>query len=104
MLFIQGREKCIKIGKIKNPKWWFVGSKVHEFINGILDHYPCLVISFYYDENEDEYYIWHEDVSMEFYDRKFHSVVAKLAREKLFDNGIYNFTFSFGKEGIIYEL
>ncbi len=73
-----------------------VSNKINEFQRRLLGYYPQLTLFNKYDGEEHE--IWYEDKAEEYHDNKFRNTVERLAREILFDNDIYNFTFSY--EGV----
>lgn len=78
-----------------------VSNKINEFQRRLLKHYPQLTLFNKYDGEEDEHEIWYEDKAEEYHNDKFRNIVGRLAREILFDNDIYNFTF--GYEGVNYH-
>jgi hypothetical protein len=70
-------------------------NQVNEFISKISTEYPSIHIDYEYDSDENEYIIWHNDSKLEYDDPKFKSFVAKAARDYLFNNNIYNFSFGY---------
>ena len=69
--------------------------KIELFINKIKEQYPDLNIFVDYDEEVDEYDIWHTDAKLQFEDSNFCKFVGSLMQEYLFSNGIYNFSFGY---------
>ena len=68
---------------------------IKEFIKVVNLHYPNLYIQYNYNENLDEYMIWHDNLYLEFQDSDFKKTVGKVARDILFDNDVYNFSFGY---------
>lgn len=68
---------------------------IENFISRIICKYPSLKIGYDYDDNLDEYDIWHTDQNLEFNDKDFKAYVAKMAKDYLFKNNIYNFSFGY---------
>ena len=66
---------------------------IKEFIKVANSHYPNLDIWFDYNEDLDEYMIWHDDLHLEFQDNNFKKTVGKIAHDILFNNDVYNFSF-----------
>lgn len=68
---------------------------IKEFISQILTRYPNLHIAYSYDDELDEYDIWHNSPELEFNDEDFSKYVGQQADGLLFKNGIYNFSFGY---------
>lgn len=68
---------------------------IESFIKAIKNEYPSLIIGYDFDDEMDQYDIWHIDSNLEFSDKNFKSFVAEKAREYLFNNNIYNFSFGY---------
>lgn len=68
---------------------------IGKFINTIKDRYSELHIDYEYDPELDEYDIWHNNAELEFHNEEFISYVGKIARDILFSNYIYNFSFGY---------
>ncbi len=68
---------------------------INIFINKIKEKYPDLDIFVDYDEEVNEYDIWHTDAKLQFGDSNFCKFVGGLMQEYLFSNGIYNFSFGY---------
>lgn len=68
---------------------------IESFINAIKNKYPSLTIGFDFDNEIDQYDIWHVDSKLEFNNKDFKRFVAEKAREYLFNNNIYNFSFGY---------
>ncbi len=72
-----------------------VKSMIEQFIADIKTDYPDLYIDYDYDEENDEYEIWHNDPNLEYNDARFKRIVGIKAEKWLFDNDIFNFCFTY---------
>ncbi|MCQ4924959.1 hypothetical protein NE686_17800 [Tissierella carlieri] len=72
-----------------------IDKKIRGFICEISNKYPSLKIEYDYDSDLDLYDIWHTDQYLQFNDKNFKQYIAEKAREYLFDNNIYNFSFGY---------
>jgi len=72
-----------------------VRSQVQKFMSEIRRIYPNLYVAYDYDEENDQYEIWHNDPKLEFEDDEFQTIVGKLVDQFLFKNDIYNFYFGY---------
>lgn len=68
---------------------------IEDFIYQLTCKYPSLRIGYSYDDTCDEYDIWHTDQNLEFQNKYFKKHVSEMAREYLFKNNIYNFSFGY---------
>lgn len=68
---------------------------IEQFIADIKADYPDLYINYDYDEEKDEYEIWHNDSNLEYKDARFKKIVGINAEKWLFSNDIFNFYFAY---------
>ncbi|HHV46116.1 MAG TPA: hypothetical protein GXX53_04355 [Tissierellia bacterium] len=68
---------------------------IEEFVLRIQKKYPFIHIGYEYDDEIDEYDIYHDDWELEFNNKEFMEYVGQQADELLFSNGIYNFSFGY---------
>lgn len=72
-----------------------ISELIKEFISQVLEGYPSLHVDYSYDNELDEYDIWHNNHELEFDSEDFLQYVGKKADELLFQNKIYNFSFGY---------
>lgn len=66
-----------------------------QFISQISSRYPLITIAYEYDEEQNEFIIWHNDCDLEFNNPTFSKYIGEIADEYLFKNKIYNFSFGY---------
>lgn len=71
---------------------------IKNFIAQIHMRYPALHIEYEYDEDTNEYDIWHNNSNLEFDDDDFLKYCSDVASELFYKNNIYNFTFGYDHE------
>lgn len=70
-------------------------SQINKFMEVIKNNYPALYIDYEYDEENDEYLIWHNDMHLQFENNEFIKYVGNKAQDLLYGKDIYNFSFSY---------
>jgi len=95
---------------MSNPKSWFevmddiqitktnidTEKYIIKFIEKIKIQYPELIIEYEYDENEDQYKIWHTNREIQSSNTNdFLDYCGNLLRTILYNNNIYNFSFGY---------
>lgn len=70
-------------------------NQINKFMEVIKNNYPALYIDYEYDEENDEYQIWHNDMHLQFESNEFIKYVGNKAQDLLYGKNIYNFSFSY---------
>lgn len=66
-------------------------NQINKFMEVIKNNYPALYIDYEYDEENDEYQIWHNDMHLQFENNEFIKYVGNKAQDFLYGKDIYNF-------------
>lgn len=85
--------------------------QIKSFIQAIKEKYPNLNIGHEYEEEEDQYDIWHTDKDLHFHNDDFIEFAGLSIRKYFFDEHVFNISFGYnhqkfkeeneGKEGNI---
>lgn len=75
---------------------------ISKFISEVKSKYPDLVIGYDYNEEDEIFDIWHNSKTLQFEDKEFLKTVGVLIKDILYNNGIFNISFSYdySKENI----
>lgn len=73
---------------------------VKKFINFIKERYKGLDVSYLYDSDEDMFYIYHNDVSLES-DSGFTAYVGELMKTILLNNNVQNYAFDYDFDSVL---
>lgn len=73
----------------------FYNKRIHieNFIEKLSSYYEDIVLNYSYNEKEDFFDIWHDNLEYQFNNKEFLICVGKLLKEILYDNDIYNVSF-----------
>jgi len=72
-----------------------VQGAIREFITKLKELYPALSVDFEYDQENDQYSIWHLDPDLQFNNTQFLKDVGRLIKEELYSKDIFNFSFGY---------
>lgn len=73
-----------------------------EFISKIKQKYD-INIYYKYNNETNEYDIWHNDVDLQFYNKEFRCFTGKLLKEMFYNKSIFGFSFGYNYSNNIYQ-